>query len=251
MSKDRLKNLIKLIAVCALAVILTVAAVVFLVQDNAYAWFAKNNLVSADGMQVAIKVDESVVGSTEYFKFKEKSGNSYTFKKSTSTEMDTYDSSENNDYQIVVKINLTSTTDSVTVNAYTTAKGYLGADEAEELAATGNSMSSVVAFEIYYSDTDSAIIEEDTDTDGVALVKLTPPDPLTDYSFVTEEKTLSSSVSLGETHTLTGTGSKAVYIVIKYNVNAIDEIISHNIGNSVFSGSTDITFDCDFSFSVS
>ncbi|MGN1104186.1 MAG: hypothetical protein ACI4QI_04845 [Candidatus Coproplasma sp.] len=269
MSKDKLKNLIKLIVACALACILTVVAVIYLVQDNAYAWFAKNEQVNANGMQVGIQVDESVVGSVEYYMFSSSSGSSYTFVKKDRTQsdgtqydsvaMDTYDSSEDNAYQIVVKITPTSGTDSVTVVAQvldytfqtesgTETKKYLGADDADYLVESGNPMSSVVAFEIYYADTDSSLIEEGKNAEGTDTITITP-DSRKEYSFVTEDKKLSSSVSLG-THDLSGTNN-AVYIVIKYNSIAISEVFSHNIGNEVCNAET-VTFDlCDFSFSVS
>ncbi|MGN1372501.1 MAG: hypothetical protein ACI4VK_00465 [Candidatus Coproplasma sp.] len=265
MSKDKVKNLIKLIFVCAVAVVVTVLAVVFVLQDNAYAWFAKNTLVSANGIEVGIQVDESVVGSVDYYKISSISGSSYTFTApesddSGNAQMDTYDSSEDNAYQIVVKITPTSGTDSVTVVAQvldytfqtesgTATKKYLGADDADYLVESGNPMSSVVAFEIYYSDTDSSSISE-TGSDGETTAITLTPDSREEYSFITEDKKLSSSVSLG-THEFTGTGSNSVYIVIKYNSIAISEVFSHNIGNEVCSDAK-VAFDlCDFSFSVS
>ncbi|MGN0807858.1 MAG: hypothetical protein ACI4MN_05390 [Candidatus Coproplasma sp.] len=250
MTKSKLKNLIKLIVACLTAVIFTVIAVVYIVQDNAHAWFTINNLVSADGTEIGVAIPEGIVkGSAEYFKYSEKDENSYTFERSESSAMEMYDSSINNDYQIVIKINLTASTESVTVAAYTTAEKYLGADDAGELASADNSLSSVVSFEIYYSD--STVVSE-TVSDGVTTsVTLTPPTPVTEYTFINEDKTLASSVRLGETHTFSGTSDNAVYIVVKYNSDAIDEIISLNIGNDVFSGDSNITFMCDFSFSVS
>ena len=257
MSKDRLKNLIKLIAVCAVAVVLTVLAVVYVLQDNAYAWFSKNNLVTANGMEVAITVDDSVVASVEYFTINGKSGGSYTFtppegNATNSTKMGTYKSSEGNVYQVIVKINLTETVDSVTVYANTTAYKYLGADDADTItSANGNSLSSVVAFEIYHSDTivdGTAVVTEITDMEGATTaITLTPPTTVTEYSFV-ENKQLISSVPIGERHTFTSQ-SKAVYIVIKYNVNAITEVFGHNIGNPICNSEVD--FDkYDFSFSI-
>ncbi|MGN0806417.1 MAG: TasA family protein [Candidatus Coproplasma sp.] len=60
MNKSKLKNLIKLIVACVVAVAFTVVAVIFFVQDNAFAWFAKNNQVSASGMSATVKSDYDV-----------------------------------------------------------------------------------------------------------------------------------------------------------------------------------------------
>lgn len=251
MKKSKTKNLIKLIAVCAAAIIFSVFAVVFFIQDNVFGWFARIDQSNANGMEVVLHVKESVVSTVEFFTFSEKNDESYTFIKSNITTMETYHSLENNAYQIVIKVKLTEVTDSVLVSAHTSAENYLGADDASYLTASGNSMSSVVAFEIYYSDSDSSKISETTNSNGeTTAVTITPPDSPTEYSFVKDDKTLSPSVSFG-THDYESAGNNAVYLVIKYNSSTITEVFGHNIGNEIFDTSQTVDFDkCDFSFTV-
>ncbi|MGN0814920.1 MAG: hypothetical protein ACI4MH_06790 [Candidatus Coproplasma sp.] len=261
MAKNKLKNLIELVIACVVAIVVTVAAIMYLVQDNTYAWFAKNDQVSADGMNVEIKIDESVVNTVECFTYSGiDSSGSYTFVKidndtdddTDNVTMEPYNSLNNNVYQIIIKINLTEGTDSVTVFANTSATVYLGSTKEEDnkLKENGNSLSSVVAFEVYYSDSsDSSDSSEIVYNSSAETVTFTPPETLEDYSFV-DNKTLISSISLGEEHTFTDTSGNAVYIVLKYNVDTITEVFSRNIGNEVCNAET-VPFDLyDFSFSI-
>lgn len=251
MSTRKVIGIIKLVFVSVVAAVCAVAAVVCFAPKGFFSWFADNQSVSASVMNVSVESHTQVVNTLEYYKFDSVSGGAYNFTADSSQNVtwNTYDGVLNNIvYQAVIKIKISDSVNTVTVSAKTIAEYYLGdGDNLHVLAPSGNSLSSIVAFEAYYSDGEGIV------DSGNGSLTLTPPETADEntYTFINQDKTLAEAVYLGGAHTFTSQTDKAVYVVLKYNVTAIEEISTKNIGNPSVESLESIPFDiCDFSLYV-
>lgn len=241
-------SIIKLAFVTVVAVFVAVAAVFCFAPKGFFGWFANNKSVSANGMNVSVESPTEVIDTATCY-VHNNTNNTFVLNENQAIEFETYSLLNNNVYQAIIKITLKVS--SVTVYAHTTASDYLGSQSAELLKETENSLSSIIAFEVYYSDDSPSVI-----TDNNSTITFTPNNP-TDYSFLTEDENnnnvlvSSKSVQLGETHNFSGAEPYAVYVVIKYNSAAIEEISSKNLGNSAISNLDEVPFNVfDFSLQV-
>ncbi|MGN0818716.1 MAG: hypothetical protein ACI4L9_07080 [Candidatus Coproplasma sp.] len=249
-------SIIKLVFVSVVAAMVAVAAVVCFAPNGYFAWFAKNQNVSANGMNVSVESQTKVIDGVSYYiydRYEDESKN-YVFASNESTEFESYDILNNNIYQSAIKVSINSGVESVTVTAKTTAEYYLGDGDTKDhvLGAdvNGNSLSSIIAFEVYSSD-GKEISASDTS------LTLTLPENVNKYAFVdennnnvwTKEITL-DNFTFDDPENSDG---NAIYLIIKYNSTAIEEISTKHMGTEYVENLEEgkIPFiNCDFNLYI-
>lgn len=222
-----------------------------------FAWFSTNKTATAKYSNIVAK-DSSYVSSWTYHSIKETTvstdGSTYTYvfnyDSTTKLSIDQYSRlNENDAHQLLVEITLTD--DAGSFNFEANADKNILPDTDEDGNArnqwstvdwtniTNLPLSSIIAF--YYTEEPNVNVNESEKT--ITITRSTD-----ETSFVTltnENPSFTQSLTLKENST-----AKKVYVVLDYNLSAIDSIYSFNIGNEAFDSDEGLTFGCDFSFSV-
>ena len=125
----------------------------------------------------------------------------------------------------------------------------------------GFPLSSIVSMNYYTEASEGSITVDVTNDNGEVtgtknydVITINKPSTTTDYSFVsiddhTDAPTFTQELSLADSIASSG-GETCFYIVMDYNLRAIDSIYSYNIGNPIFESEEGVKFACDFSVVV-
>lgn len=244
----------------------------FSVVSLSLAWFAVNNSTRGDGMDVVVRNETYVLGTT-YHKITKTTDGKYALGTAqTELSLGKYNALDN-DYSVLLKIYLDASAEEKTVRlaAETTTSYFLGdgehpllppsASDNTQPDTTGrgytNALSSIVAFAVLTPQEVAAV-------KGSTLAQIPTQNRLTSLIDQTTQKPQNNvnvsqdgatSLSLSDDN-YNGQACKAVYVVITYDDLLVTTVFSANIGNDVMSTTDDggesvpIPFERDFTLFV-
>lgn len=269
----RMKRKIKLYSSVAFAVFMLIACIITCVDGGwvTYAWFANTHVGQVD-VATLIADSKDTVSGIKIYPYQKitdttdpsygKTDTIYTYSQTsvTSEEFGKYSLLEPDGNSLLIEIDLTEyAANAATLDLYATSSatsflGELNSDGTlkQQLAKSGNSMSSIVCFYGFTSDKVVATTVSATSYYKVALAD-TANSTGAKMNFITSNS-LNKLVKMAA---VSGQQSK-LYLVLAYDVPLIESIYSANIGNDVINDVTDISEDgqtyisyaVDFAFTV-
>lgn len=239
------------------------------------AWFSLNDSASGGGMDVTVDVNENVYGAEFFYVKKGGDGKTFVpFADGETPRMPEYNLLEENNYQIMVKVNLANDIDIVKITAKTQTEYYLGdgnhpmlkpsTADANVPDKTGadytNALTSVCSFKALKkaelsknADGSYSYTGESLDGTDRFIINATDKTAIPETEIFVREASDSDVVSTAQ-DVYNGAPCKSVYILITYDEELITEVFSLNIGNdNVYNYDAQgnligIPFECDFEF---
>lgn len=257
---DRTRKKLKLISSLTLCILSLFSAVTL-----TFSWFSHNREASGTDMGITIGSQTGIYDSHVFYRVDTSDeGTGVLFveaKDQTSASLGTYDALEQT-YQILLKLYVRDTTDTLTVTFSTDTTYFLGnstyflanPNQEYSLNAEQNVLSSVVGCKLLTPPSD----EETETVDGKTAYRLSSlsesnMQTFIDKSSITKDTTPenftitfdTASLKSGETSPR-GNSCKAAYLLISYDPTLISTVFSVNIGNKEIDDVPSIPFQCDF-----
>lgn len=250
---DRTRKKLKLISSLTLCVLSLFSAVTL-----TFSWFSHNREASGTDMGITIGSQTGIYDSHVFYRVDTSDeGTGVLFVEAedqANASLGTYDALEQS-YQVLLKLYVKDTTDTLTVTFSTDTTYFLGNPNKQYLLDTEqNVLSSVVGCKLLAPPSD----EETETVNGKTAYRLSSLSESNMQTFIDKSNITTSttpqnftitfnaaSLKSGETSPR-GNSCKAAYLLISYDPTLVSTVFSVNIGNKAIDNASSIPFRCDF-----